>query len=115
MDIYPIQHKHCKICNTTKSIDNFYKHKSSKDGFSPRCKECNKIRIKKEAKPDEFLKDYYQAKKDARAYENARARRYIKQRELEDPLYKVKRLVSGIIRDAFKRKNYIKNSYTHEI
>jgi len=41
MGIYPTQ-KHCNKCNTTKSIENFNKNKSSKDGFSHWCKHCYK-------------------------------------------------------------------------
>ena len=35
MDIYPIQHKHCSKCNTSKSIDNFRKQRNS-------CKQCDR-------------------------------------------------------------------------
>lgn len=32
--------KHCKKCNTTKPLDCFYKHKSTKDGYRSECKVC---------------------------------------------------------------------------
>lgn len=39
--------KTCTVCNTSKDLDSFYKMKSSKDGFSYRCKQCdNKARQK---------------------------------------------------------------------
>ena len=127
MDIYPIQHKHCSKCNTSKSIDNFHKNKSAKDGFNAYCKCClkelyknNKNKPKNPVKQctnhiDDYFKDYYQSKKDANAYRNAKQKRYIKQREQEDPLYKVIRIVCSVVRSAFKRKGYTTNSHYYEI
>lgn len=115
MDIYPLSEKNCKLCNITKSIDNFNKHQSTKDGFAPRCKECSKIRIKKEVKPDDFLKDYYQAKKDAKAYDNAIIRRYLKKREQENPLLIVIKNARYLLSKAVKSKGYTTDSYTYEL
>ena len=34
--------KHCNPCNTSKSISEFSKSKTTKDGLQTRCKDCNK-------------------------------------------------------------------------
>jgi len=39
--------KTCTVCQTSKSLDEFYNYKSSKDGKSYRCKECDNIARKK--------------------------------------------------------------------
>ena len=111
MDIYPISFKHCTNCNSSKSIENFNKNKSTTDGFNHWCKDCSSITIKK----SDFLKDYYQSKKDAKAYNNANLRRYTKKREQDNPLVKVQRVISAIIRSTLKRKGYDVNSPAHEI
>lgn len=122
MSIYNSDLKHCTKCKTTKSIGNFYNNKSSKDGLTGWCKSCHKSiphnpkKVKKVSPPKkDILHEYYQAKKDARAYENAKNRRYVKKREQDDPLLKVQRIVRGIVTDAFKRSSYTKNSKTYEI
>jgi len=61
------------------------------------------------------MKDYYQAKKDAKAYDNAHARRRIKKREQENPLLVVIKITRKMVRSAFKRKGYEKDSHTYEI
>jgi hypothetical protein len=40
--ILPTQTKHCSRCETTKSIDNFYK-RSGRDGYQGWCKTCNNL------------------------------------------------------------------------
>jgi len=40
MDIYPIQTKHCKKCDITKSIEHFSKDKHHTDGLQSQCKSC---------------------------------------------------------------------------
>ena len=37
-----MQNKYCKKCNNTKPVSEFYKNKSSKDGFQHWCKNCQK-------------------------------------------------------------------------
>lgn len=34
--------KQCKICKESLPLDKFYKHKQTKDGYSPYCKKCTK-------------------------------------------------------------------------
>lgn len=38
-----IMNKTCYICSRSLTIESFYKDKSRKDGYSTRCKECDKI------------------------------------------------------------------------
>jgi hypothetical protein len=42
-------YKRCNMCNINKSINDFYRDKSRKDGHSNRCKECTK----------KYLREYY--------------------------------------------------------
>lgn len=46
--------KRCCTCKETKSLDDFYKNRTSKDKHSHRCIECSKI----------YRKEYYQRNKD---------------------------------------------------
>lgn len=76
MDNIPL--KRCSTCHEYKTLDNFNKDKSRKDGLSWRCKSCHAEMNKKygktpEAKEKSRLasKDHYQANKEAI---NAKAR-----------------------------------------
>ena len=44
-----MQKKRCKRCGQEKTLDNFHKDKSKKDGHKPICKEC--LSVKKEKAP----------------------------------------------------------------
>jgi hypothetical protein len=65
MGIYPIHQKHCNKCNTTKSIENFYKDKNTKDGYKYQCKSCSKEYVlANHSKRKETCKLYYKTNKD---------------------------------------------------
>ena len=49
-----IQHKTCSKCKETKTIDNFYKHKSKKDGYSTWCRECKNSARRKRPRKDGY-------------------------------------------------------------
>lgn len=52
--------KTCKKCHISKSINDYYKRSSSKDGYRNECKECIKNNVKKWSKNN---KDYIKAKR----------------------------------------------------
>lgn len=61
--------KLCSCCNTTKTINFFYKDKSKKDGLSSHCKQCIRARTKQSYinNKDEklsYLKEYTQKNKE---------------------------------------------------
>jgi len=55
-----MQVKKCTDCNVSKSIDQFWPRKASKDKFTPNCKECRNARKRKAR---EQQKGYYARKK----------------------------------------------------
>lgn len=63
-------HKKCRICEKIKSIDNFHKKKSTKDGHRNECKECVKD-IQKKYKEVSGFKDK-QKEYDKKRYEENR-------------------------------------------
>jgi hypothetical protein len=40
-----LQRKCCTKCKETKTLDQFYKDRSGKDGYSPCCKQCKKAQL----------------------------------------------------------------------
>jgi len=56
--------KICYKCGTIKGLDNFYKNKTKKDGFSNLCKECSKV----------YKNDYNQKNKDKISIYNTKYR-----------------------------------------
>ena len=49
--------KQCYICHLNKSLDAFYKDRSSDDGLTNGCKECLKAKERKAYKGTAFLSD----------------------------------------------------------
>jgi hypothetical protein len=45
-----VANKKCRICHKTKSCDNFYKRKESKDGYRSECKACWNKSVNKHAR-----------------------------------------------------------------
>lgn len=61
--------KVCNVCNEDKPLDQFYKHKSCKDGRYPNCKACRSLAMKARRQTSEFKKS--EARKKERALELA--------------------------------------------
>jgi hypothetical protein len=57
--------KHCRNCNETKPLDEFYLDQSRADVRQPRCKACKKAWYQSnKVKQSEYAKAHYQANKD---------------------------------------------------
>lgn len=61
--------KHCHGCDTTQTVEAFYKNKSTRDGFQTQCKSCVKVCVKAYSKANkaqiaEYHKVYRQANKE---------------------------------------------------
>jgi len=128
--------KICNKCNIEKSINNFYKS-SKGDGYRNICKECYKIYHNKEKnkiykilnkekikiQKKEYNKKRYLDKKDKILNNNKNYIKnnphyhteYVKTRCENDPFYKFKRNIRGVIADAFKRTGYKKCDKTENI
>jgi hypothetical protein len=69
--------KKCKKCDIEKSLDNFYKNKSQKDGRAFYCKECDKKSSKQYPtdynKWKEYYKDHYANNKSKRLSNNKKS------------------------------------------
>jgi|14BtaG_2_1085337.scaffolds.fasta_scaffold49201_3 hypothetical protein len=107
--------KHCKRCDTTKTVDQFYKDKSSKDGLQFKCKAC--VKAYSEANSEEiaiYKKAHYAANREAvrakhKAYyqENKevlkeRSAEYKRNRLADDPTFRrvgnIRSNLRGILR-----------------
>lgn len=45
--MFPVEHRHCKCCNTTKPLSKFNKDRTNKTGYYFRCKLCKSKDSKK--------------------------------------------------------------------
>ena len=122
--------KICTKCNINKSIDEFAKRKTSKDGHNSHCKICayslTKI-AKKKYDYTENKKEYYiknkeilQAKNkkyriENKEKENKRKNEYVKKRCVIDEVYRMKIRCRKIFSNAFKNIGLSKEKRTHEI
>ena len=109
--------KRCNECKQTKSLTDFNKDKTAKDGVQNKCKLCrikfdyeyyqqNKERIHNRGK------EYYQQNKERY---NENRKKYYEKHLQNDPLYKLKLNIKGLIYDSFKRMGSKKQSRTQEI
>ncbi len=76
--------KRCSKCGETKSINEFYKNKSRKDGRSAWCKACDNANNKKYVQNNqERMKEYYRQKywKDPEKHRTSRKRSNIKNKD----------------------------------
>ena len=70
--------KQCKKCGTTKSISEFYKNRSSKDGLSAWCKICHNADVKRYEKTErgKAVKKRYVQSKKGKAIRRATQKRF---------------------------------------
>jgi hypothetical protein len=59
------QTKHCKKCDTTKTVDQFHKNRSSKDGLGSKCKDCYKTYyVENREERLAYKKSYYEENRE---------------------------------------------------
>ena len=68
--------KHCKRCDTTKSLDDFHKDSKSSDGKYSYCKECNKAKAKAAYRADPEGRREYERKRRERFPDRDREQNY---------------------------------------
>lgn len=123
-----MESKMCNKCSIEKQLIQFSKDKTRKDGYSYTCKSCknkytkkwyddNKGVIKEHylENKEEVLqkrKDYYNKNKDIVL---VRHKVYRNKRLEEDPLFKLRYVVKGLIRDSFRNNSKSKSSKTVDI
>jgi len=120
--------KECNKCNIDKQISEYSKDKTRKDGYSYTCKVCKSKNSKKWAKDNkEHLKEKYEKNKEdilrsrKDYYEKNKGiikkkqQIYRKHRLVTDPLFKLKYVIKGVIRDSFRKNSKSKTSRTYEI
>lgn len=103
--------KTCTCCGKRKNIKHFYKSKNNIDGYHNKCKECmkqnmNQYYIDNKNKILNRKKKHYNSNKK-RIIKSATA--YYNNKMLSDPLYKLKKDISGLIRNSLKYKGFHKN------
>lgn len=94
--------KRCPKCDTYKSLDQFGKDKSKKDGLKVWCKSCKK----------EYDSKYVQENKDW-IYPKQIASKKVKRNV--DSIYRMKDNYRRIVRMAFSKKNITKDTKSQEI
>ena len=119
--------KLCPTCNIVKSTTEFHKHKRTKDGFGCQCKACcreylklnsDKIKQYKKTYNEKHysvlgIKEQYKEKRKLKKHtENEYQREYVKNRKLNDPLYKMILQIRSGICNNIKKLGYKKNSKT---
>lgn len=131
--------KKCKICNINKDINEFdkrtYKRKKSNEiviCFINTCKECRRLKDiqynkNNKEKRDSYNREYGLSNKEKISlnkreyYLNNRQkirdskRIYMKKRRSEDPLFKLKDSIIGLIYHSIRKQGYKKNSKTQNI
>lgn len=94
-----IKTKTCNLCNTVKTIDNFYKSTRHLDGYFLHCKECHQIKLdnvghnQRIKRTPEYMKEYWK-------------------KRFENTEYKMKQNIKRYISSCAKRNNYSKNNTT---
>jgi len=119
-----INMKQCNICKIEKSLEDFYKHKKTKDGRQSKCKECEKVirhTTRKQSpghyyqlNPD-YYKDYYRKwnKENKAAVQQIQKKHYHKKLK-NDPMYMLRASVGSRIRECLKTQNKKKLGSTQE-
>jgi hypothetical protein len=128
--------KLCSKCKILQPIDNFYKQKSTKDGYQYQCKSCSingvklqthinlndivilsseEMRLRDQQCKQQHLeqqkqkrKEYYNKTKHIRADS-------IRKKLKTDPLFKLRHNLKNLIRNSTKSQGYNKNTKTAKI
>jgi len=135
--------KICNKCKIEKSVENFGKDKTKKDGLHTQCKSCEKEwREKNKEKIKEYHKDYskkyYQNNKeklkkvnDKKCIENNKERlkereklyrqknkhkksKYIREKRKNDSLFRLRSVMGAMISKSLKRNGFTKKMKSHE-
>jgi hypothetical protein len=106
-----MENKLCNCCKILKTVDNFHKNKSKKDGLQEHCKDCRKLKSKEnQEKRKNYRKEWYQKNIDKiKSMENLRYHSNkddINQKRKE--LYRIDESVRGKIRE--QQKKYYENN-----
>lgn len=120
--------KVCSKCKEMKPLDQYWKNKKNKDGYRCSCKSCmkeyavvNKDRIAKRQKKHyqknkekyaEYQKQYTEQNREKI---NARESQYTKYRRSNDPVYRCRVNIRGLISQSFSNQNTSKKSKTFKI
>jgi hypothetical protein len=126
--------KICSKCKISKSIDNFYKQHTTKDGYQYQCCSCSSKRVKHKidtynlvitaqnellTRTDRYNKqrieqqkikkvEYYKKTKETRATE-------IRNKLTTDPLFRLRHNLKNLIRNSIKNNGYKKTTKTARI
>jgi hypothetical protein len=92
--------KKCFKCGEVKSLSEFYRHKQMADGHLNKCKECNKINVKKNRKDNIEHYREYDKKRDSLSYRIEMKRNYQKTDKGKESIKKT--------RKKYKENNPIK-------
>lgn len=127
-----MKEKKCKTCGDYKTLDNFNKRSSSKDKLEYSCKICmcvvgktyyNKYKKKVLKRTAEYYKNHKKEKaisgkiyefknKDKRAKQRRKRER---DRRINDPLWRLVKIIRNLTYNSLIRKGYSKNTKTFEI
>ena len=123
-----MDNKCCSKCNYDKPIADFNKDSSRADGYSYLCKLCLKEKQDKYYQNNTDKKSkYYENNKNkisetnkTKYYANLefyseKNKKYRKHRLSTDPLFKLRYVIKGTIRDAFRSTSFTKKNTTLEI
>jgi hypothetical protein len=113
-----ISMKTCNICNIQKPLDQFYKHKKTKDGRQSKCKECEKSVRKATREKDpghyyklnsEYYKEYYK-KYNIENKDKIReiTKRHYHKKLKHDILYRLRASIGSRMRKCLKTQNKLK-------
>ena len=91
----PASEKHCRWCQTTKPIDDFYPHKAMHDGRLSKCKECTKAAVRLHRRLNESVREY-----DRRRGARATSEYQKSYRERFPAAYYARNAVNNAVRDG---------------
>jgi hypothetical protein len=139
MPQYEIEIKICNLCDKIKSIDNFNKRKTSKDGYRSECKNCDserkkiyyirnkyKMSIKNKKwrtnntdKIKENINNFYVLNPNYRSEYQKNSKNKInkrlKNRRENDEYYRIKENTRNLIKNSIKKSRFNKQSKTIDI